>query len=330
MLLLTRSDIEPILTIGDTINVVEQGFAALASGQVVMPQRVATPISEHGGLHLSMPAYVTGEPGALTVKIVTVYPENPLQFGMPMIQGVLLLHDAVTGKLLAIMDAEYITAMRTGASSGVATKYMARENAHSLTLFGAGAQAAAQMEAVCAVRDIERAYVVTRTGQKDAAFAAAMSAKLGIEIRPTRDIRAAVEAASILCTATNSRIPLFDGDWLQPGAHINAVGAYKSNMRELDAKTIQRSRILVDQHTAAQTEAGDILLAIEELGDNQLTYDPIAGELGEVVVGRLAGRTDPEQITLFKSVGLAMQDAVTAAHVYALATTAGIGQTVDL
>ena len=327
MLILTRADIASLLTMADTIDAVEEGFARLTSGQVVMPQRTATPIEPHAGLHLSMPAYVEGEPDMLTVKIVTVYGDNPARYGLPMIQGVLLLHDARTGELLAMMDAEHVTAMRTGAASGVATKYLAKEDAHTLTLFGAGAQAAAQLEAVCAVRDIRRAYVLTRTGQKNADFAVEMSRRLGIEVLPTRDARSAVEQADVICTATNSATPLFEGDWLQPGTHINAVGAYTRTMRELDATAIRRSRVFVDHHVAAQTEAGDILLAIEE---DALTYNHVAGELGELVLGKTPGRTGDEQITVFKSVGLAMQDAMTAARVYALATEAGAGQSVNL
>ena len=293
-----------------------------------MPQRTATPIEPHAGLHLSMPAYVEGDPGTLSVKVVTVYGENPPRYGLPMIQGVLLLHDAATGQLLSLMDAEHITAMRTGAASGVASKYLARQDARTLTLFGAGAQAAAQLEAMCAVRDIQLAFVVTRTGQKDVNFAAEMQERLNIDVLPARDVREAVEQADVICTATNSATPLFAGGWLRPGAHINAVGAYTRTMRELDAASIRRSRVYVDHHTAAQTEAGDVLLAID---DGAITYDHVAGALGDLVLGRKPGRTDDEQITVFKSVGLAMQDAVTAARVcYALATAAGVGQTVSL
>jgi alanine dehydrogenase len=327
MLVLTRADIASLLTMADTIDAVEQGFARLAGGKVLMPQRTATPIEPHAGLHLSMPAYVEGDPGTLTVKIVTVYGNNPARFGLPMIQGLLLLHDARTGQPLALMDAEHITAMRTGAASGVATKHLARQDARTLTLFGAGAQAAAQMEAVCAVRDIQAALVVTRTGQKDSDFAAAMQARLGIDVLPARDMREAVEQAGVICTATNSPTPLFDGAWLQPGTHINAVGAYTRTLRELDATAIRRSRVFVDHHTAAQTEAGDILLAIAE---GALAYDHVAGDLGELILEKKPGRTDREQITVFKSVGLAMQDAMAAARVYALATQAGTGQSLTL
>ncbi len=322
MLILTRTQIKSLLTMTDAIRAVEDGFRQLAAGQVVMPQRAATPLAPYNGLHLSMPAFVGGDPGALSVKLVAVYPDNPAHHGLPMIQGLLLLHDATNGKPLALMDAEHLTAVRTGAASGVATRYLARPDAMTVTLFGAGAQLAA----VCAVRPIRRAWVLTRTGQREAEFCARMADELALEVTATHDVRLAVETADILCTATNAQTPLFDGAWLRPGVHINAIGAYTRTMRELDAVAISRSRLFVDHHTAAQTEAGDILLAIAE---GAIMYSHIAGELGDVVTGQIAGRLQAADITIFKSVGLAMQDAVTAARVYALAVAQGVGTEVD-
>lgn len=322
MLVLTQTDVEQVLTIDTAIAAVEEGFRHLAGGEVVMPQRAATLVAPHNGLHLSMPAYVGGTSDTLSIKIVTVYGDNPAHHGLPMIQGVVLLYAAETGELLAMMDAEYLTAMRTGASGGVAAKYLARQDAAVVTLFGAGAQAGAQLAAVCAVRPIERAFVVTRSGTKDAEFCLAMENRLGVEVRPARDVRAAVEAADVICTATSSKTPVFNGNWLQDGTHINAVGAYTTAMRELDTSTVDRARLFVDQHTAAQAEAGDIMIPIER---GELTYATVAGELGDVILGRMPGRENDAQITAFKSVGLAMQDATTAARVYAAAVEAGLG-----
>lgn len=327
MLVLTQADVEALLTIHDAIEAVEEGFRQLALGHVTMPQRAATSIAPHGGLHLSMPAYVDGEPGTLTIKIITVYPDNPTTQNLPMIQGVLLIYDARNGRLLAMMDAEHLTAMRTGAASGVATRALARSDSRVVTLFGAGAQAAAQLAAVCAVRPVQQAYVVTRTGQRDANFCRQIEADLGIEASPAGDVRAAVASSDIICTATNAQTPIFDGSWLRDGTHINAVGAYTSSMRELDTATVQRARIYVDDHTAAQSEAGDLLIPIE-LGE--LTYEQVTGELGQVLTAEVPGRTDGRDITLFKSVGLAMQDAVTAASVYARAIETNRGQSVSI
>jgi ornithine cyclodeaminase/alanine dehydrogenase len=331
MLVLSRHDVEHLLTMSDTLTAVEEGFRQLAQGNVVMPQRAATQIAPYNGLHLSMPAFVGGEISALTIKIVTVYGDNPAHYGLPTVQGVLLVHDAKTGQVVAMMDAEHLTAMRTGAASGVATKYLARPEAETVVLFGAGALGPGQLAAVCAVRPIRRAYVITRSGEKDADFCQQMANMLGIEVHATRGgllgAQHALTEADIICTATNSSTPLFPGDWVQPGTHINAVGAYTRTMRELDTALIQRSRVFVDHRPAAGAEAGDILIPIAE---GAFTQEQIAGALGEVVNGDVIGRTNTDDITVFKSVGLAMQDAVTAARLYAKAVERGIGAQVHL
>ena len=333
MLILSRSDIEHLLTMPATLDAVEASFRRLAAGEVVMPQRAATPIAPHKGLHLSMPAFVgnvdgvTAGDGVLSIKVVTVFGDNGAHYGQPTIQGVLLLHDARTGAAVAVMDAEHLTAMRTGAAAGVATRALARPDAATVTIFGAGAQAGPQLQAVCAVRPIRQAYVVTRTGSRDAAFCATMAAQLGIAVTPRRDVQAAVEAADVICTATNSSTPLFPGEWLRPGVHINAIGAYTRAMRELDGVAMRRAHVVVDHLPAAQAEAGDILLAQAE---GAIGADHVAGSLGQLLAGEIAGRTAPDQITLFKSVGLAMQDAVTAAWVYRAALAQGRGTKVNL
>ena len=335
MLILTHTDVENLLTMTQTIDAVEAGFRQLALGNVTMPQRAATFVARHEGLHLSMPAYVgAGDhaeggdaAGVLAVKNLAVYGDNPARHGLPMVQGVVLLHDAYTGELLALMDAEHLTAMRTGAASGVATRHLARANARTLTLFGAGALGPGQLLAACAERPIERVTVVTRSGAKDDDFCTRMSERLGIPVRPSRDVRAAVENADVICTATTSQTPLFEGEWLRPGTHVNAVGSYHTGMRELDATTLERSRVFVDQRQAALAEAGEIVLPIER---GELESDPIDGELGDVVIGKTAGRSHDEEITVFKSVGLALQDAVTAAQVYRAAVLQGVGQPINL
>ncbi len=327
MLLLTGHDVEQLLLMEDALAAVEAGFRQLAAETVHMPQRNATPIPTHNGLHLSMPAYVGGSVDALTIKVVTVYGDNPAHHQLPMIQGVVLVHDATTGQLLSIMDAEQLTARRTGAASGIATRYLARPEAATVVLFGAGALGPDQLAAVCAVRPIQRARVITRSGSKDAAFCERMAAALQIEVEATRDVEAAVRSADVICTATNSPTPLFDGSWLQPGTHINAVGAYTAQMRELDTPTVQRSRVFVDRREAAQAEAGDLCMP---MAAGAIAPEHIVGELGSVIVGDVAGRTGAEEITLFKSVGLAMQDAVTARQVYLAARAQGVGQEVTL
>lgn len=333
MLIFTRHEIESLLTINDVITAVESGFAQLSAGGVVMPQRVPTQVAPYGGMHLSMPVFVSGdpgipgEPGTLSIKAITVYPDNPTQYGLPMVQGVVLLYDAVNGKLLAMMDAEAITAMRTGAASGVATKHLARSDASTVLLFGAGAVGPAQLAAVCAVRPIQKAFVITKSGNKDAEFCDKMAQTLGIEVEPTRNPQSAIRNSDILCLATTSYTPLFDGAWLQPGTHINGVGSYNAKMREVDTTTVRRARVFVDRIQAAQNEAGDLLIPIT---NGEITLDHIAGELGQVINGTIAGRSNAEEITFFKSVGTAMQDAVTASVVYRKALAQGVGQEISL
>ncbi len=335
MLILTRFDVQQLLTMPAALEAVEQAFRLLAAGAVVMPQRLATPVTPYSGLHLAMPAFVgpaeEGDVGALAIKVVSVYAQNPQLHGLPMVQGALLLHDARTGALLALMDAEQITAMRTGAAAGVATRLLARPDAATLLLFGAGALAPAQVEAICAVRPIVRVLVVARTPQRAAPLCAQLAARHHLEATVVPNtpeaVAAAVAQADVITTATTSATPLFDGAALRPGTHINAVGAFRATQRELDAESVRRARVFVDSRSAAASEAGDILLAQQE---HPGAGDLVAGELGEALLGKLAGRTHADEITLFKSVGLAVQDATTAARVYVAALTAGAGTQIDL
>ncbi len=314
----------------DAIAAVAEGYRQLASGNVTMPQRVATAVEPHNGVHLSMPAFVGGtgdDPGTLAIKIVTVFSDNPARYGQPTIQGVVLLHDARTGEPLALMDAEQLTAMRTGAASGVATQALARPDARVAAVLGSGAQAVTQLLAVCAVRPIERAFVYSLNVEGDERFAEQMSARLGLPVSRAADMRAAVTAADVICTATTSRKPLFDGAWLREGVHVNGIGSYTREMRELDTTTILRSRLFVDGRTAAQSEAGDVVIPLAE---GAITYDHVVGEIGAVLLGQVAGRTSPADITVFKSVGMAVQDAVVAPLVYRRALEQGLGQRVEL
>lgn len=334
MLLLTRSDVKRLLAMPDALDAVEHGFRALHAGEVLMPQRLALSVPGAGrsadasGLHLSMPAFVGGDSPALSIKIVTVFPGNPVNHALPTIQGVVLLHDAATGAPLALMDAEELTALRTGAASGVASRWLARTDASTLLMIGAGALARTQIEAVCAVRPIRQVYLVSATGRRDAEVCVWAREHLHVDATPVMNLREAVSAADIICTATNSAKPLFDGAWLKPGVHLNLVGAYTRRLREVDAATVLRARVVVDRLEAACAEAGDIVQAAEEHGVPPERL--VAGELGAVLAGQLPGRIDETQITLFKSVGLAMQDLVCAARVYRAARDQGIGARVDL
>jgi ornithine cyclodeaminase/alanine dehydrogenase len=327
-LLLTRKDVEAVLTMKDTIAAVEEGFRQLALGNVIMPQRTAIRISDYHGLHLGMPAYVGGAEGggSLALKAVTVYPDNPAQYGLPTTIGTLLLHDPRTGALVAIMDAGFLTAMRTGAASGVATKYLAREDARSAGVFGAGVQARAQLTAVCEVRPIERAVIYDTVSEARENYAAEMSERLSIPVEPTDDPRACAEN-DVIVAASSSRTPIFEGAWLAAGTHINGIGSHSPDARELDTLTIQRAKVVPDYAPACLAEAGDLIIPIQE---GAITEDHLHANLGEIVAGLKPARESAEEITLFKSVGLAVQDAASATRVYELAQAAGVGVEIEI
>ena len=227
---------------------------------------------------------------------------------------------------MAIMDAGFLTAMRTGAVSGVATKYLAREDARSVGVFGAGVQARAQLVAMCEVRPIERVSVFDPWQEGRDKFAAEMSAQLSIPVEPTGDPRVCVDN-DIVVAASSSSEPIFDGAWLAPGTHINGIGSHSPNARELDTVTIQRAKVVPDLAAACLVEAGDLIIPIQE---GAFTEDQIHASLGEIVAGIKPGRESDDEITLFKSVGLAVQDAATAAQVYDLARAAGVGVEIEI
>jgi len=326
-LLLSRDDVASVLTMADCLEAVETAFGELARGNALMPQRAVIRIPEHKGLFLGMPAYIGGDMDALGLKVVTVYPDNPTQHDLPTTLGTLMYCDPATGRAIAIMDAGYLTAVRTGAASGVATKYLAREDAAVCVVFGAGVQAQKQLEAVNLVRPLQKVTVIDVVPDAKQRFVEKMGAELDLEILPTEDIESAVREADIVITASSSHDPVFDGDWLQPGTHINNIGSHSPDARELDTTTVQRAKFVADLKEANLAEAGDILIPIAE---GAVTEDHIYASLGEIVVGEKPGRENTEEITVFKSCGLAIQDVSTARAVYKAACSRGVGVQVDL
>ena len=320
-LLLNRQDVTRLLAMNDAIEAVEHAFRELASGHVTMPQRTVIRVVDHKGIHLAMPAYIGAGVNALGVKVVTVYPDNPAR-GLPTTIGLLLLNDPQTGAPLAVMDAGYLTAVRTGAVSGVATKYLARPDARRVGLFGAGVQAATQLAAVQAVRKMESVNVFDTNAERAKTFAAEMRVKLGVPVTPVAEPRQAVRGQDIVILASSATSPVFDGGWLEPGQHINAVGSHTPGARELDTAAVVRSKVVADLPEACLVEAGDLIIPIQE---GAITRDHIVAGLGDVVAGLKPGRRGAEDITLFKSVGLALQDASTASVVYTRAVAAGVG-----
>lgn len=319
---LTRSDVGSLLTMTDAIDAVADAFRLLSAGQTTLPLRTNMTVSRHNGSLLAMPAYVGGETDSLGVKLITFYGDNPRNHNQPAIQGNFVLFDPVDGRLLAVMEAGLMTAIRTGASGGVATRHLARPDASVVTIFGSGVQAPHQLEAVLCERPIERIWVVSRNAQSGAAFAAEMADKFGIPVQSTTDVERAVGAADILITATSSHTPLFNGEWLRPGCHINAIGTHLPGAREVDSRTIQRATVVTDQTSACLAEAGDLVIP---LSAGEITESHIHAEIGEIVAGHRPGRTSPQEITFFKSVGLAVQDVAVARLVVERAMATGVG-----
>ena len=324
-LLLTRDDVVRLLDMRDCIEVVEKAFAELVSGTAVLPLRIG--ITPPDGLSLYMPAYLM-QMGALACKVVTVYKNNPTQHKLPTTIGKVLLQNPATGEVTCIMDGGYLTAVRTGAVSGVATKYLARTGKGQVAgIVGAGMQARMQLWAMGTVRELSRAYVYDVSAAALSAFIWEMSAKLGIEIRSAESPAQILAESDIVCTASSSSTPVFDGSQVRHGTHINGIGSHSPNARELDTDIIRRSKVVADSVEACLKEAGDIMIPLQE---GAIAPEHIYAELGEIVLGRKPARTNDREITLFKSNGLAIQDAAAAKLVYDRARQAGIGQDVAL
>lgn len=324
-LLLSKENVIEVLEMADCIDVVEQAFAELANGTAVLPLRIN--ITPPDGLALYMPAYLQ-EMGALACKVVTVYKNNPAKHNLPTTIGKVLLQNPETGEVICIMDGGYLTAVRTGAVSGVATRYLARETGGQVAgIFGAGVQAKMQLWAVKLARDISRAYVYDISDEALEIFIGELSDKLNLEIIKASSADQILEEADIICAATSSPTPIFDGNKVREGAHINGIGSHTPNARELDTAIIKRSKLIADSYEGCLKEAGDIMIPIEE---GAITKDHMFAELGEVITGKKLARENDSEITLFKSNGLAIQDAATAKLVYDKALAAGIGTEVQL
>jgi ornithine cyclodeaminase/alanine dehydrogenase len=324
-LLLTRDDVIRVLTMADCMDVVERAFGELAAGTADLPLRIV--ISPPDGLSLYMPAYLR-EMGALACKVVTVYKKNPAKHDLPTTIGKVLLQDPATGDVVCVMDGGYLTAVRTGAASGVATRLLAREAEGQVAgIFGAGVQARMQLWAMAEARDLRRALVYDPQPEAVRSFVDELGEKLGLEIEAVDSPERLLEEADILCTASSSPTPLFDGAKVRPGTHINGIGSHTPNARELDTAIVVRSTFVADSREACLKEAGDLILPIAE---GAIAVDHVHAELGEIVLGTSPGRRSDEEITLFKSNGLAIQDAATAKLVYDRAVEAGIGTHIDL
>lgn len=325
--ILTAQDINQALSMAQAVEAMKAAYRELSLGRAVMPLRSRLPVERAGGVTLLMPALV--EPsGDMAVKLVSVFPGNPA-LGLPTIHAVVVVFDAQTGQPVALLEGGALTALRTGAGSGAATDILARADARSVAIFGSGVQARTQLLAVCAVRSIERAMIYS----PDSAHAERLAGELAgtnavtARIELAASPEAALDGADIVCTATSSHTPVFPGRALARGTHINAVGSYTPEMQEVDETTLQRARVYVDSRSAALEEAGDLLVPIEQ---GKWSVESMIGEIGQVLAGDVKGRTSPDDITYFKSVGVAVQDAVAAGRALKAAEAAGLGQVVEL
>jgi alanine dehydrogenase len=327
MLVLTRSQIRELVPMPDAIELMKTAFTELSAGRTVSPLRTVISLDDREGDALFMPAYVPAM-DALGLKTVSVFRRNP-ERGLPVIHAIVGLVDPQTGQPLALMDGTYLTALRTGAVSGAAADLLARADSHVLTAIGAGAQGVTQIAAVCAVRPIERVIAVDVSEEALERLRQNLRndwPDIESRLETTTDA-AAVREADIICTATTSRTPVFRDEDVRPGTHVSAVGAYTPEMQELPAATVARATVVVDAVDAALAEAGDLIIPLR---DGLVSREHFARELGMVASGGAPARVSTDEITLFKSVGNAVQDVVVARRAVDRARERGLGTEINL
>jgi ornithine cyclodeaminase/alanine dehydrogenase-like protein (mu-crystallin family) len=328
MLILTADDIHKALPMQEAIEAMKSAYASLSDGRAAAPLRTRLPVPPHQGLVLFMPAYVQAETSeALAVKIVSLFPDNPGR-GLAFIQAAVLVLEADTGRALALLEGSSLTAIRTGAGSGAAIDLLALPDSRTMMVFGAGAQARAQVEAACTVRNIERVWVYDPNMEAARKLAAEMAGRgpVTVDVRVADNPSNPLGLADIICTATTSSTPVFRDSSLKSGAHISAIGSYTPEMQEVPAETVVRARVVVDSISATLAETGDL---VKPLQAGLITEKHIYAELGEIVLGRKAGRQSEHEITYFKSVGIAVQDAMAAQLALQNAQKMGLGKSVD-
>ncbi|HEY7501905.1 MAG TPA: ornithine cyclodeaminase family protein [Vicinamibacterales bacterium] len=325
MLLLTERDVRLLLSMDDLIDTMHAALSEFSSARVQQPLRTVLEIGEHHAFFGVMPAYIP-KSGALGTKLVTVYHGN-LAVGLPSHLATIVLLDSTTGELLSIMDGRYITEARTAAVSAVSARLLAREDAGVLAIVGSGVQARSHLRAFSRVRTLRDVRVWSPREGRRAAFAQEMGHEVGAPIRPVRSAKEAVAGADLVVLATSSREPVVESDWIADGAHIAAVGACRPDQREMDAALVGRARVFVDSRTGALAEAGDLVLAIR---DGTFDAQRIAGEIGELAAGAVPGRRTAGDVTLFKSLGMAVEDVAAAHLAFLRATERGLGRGIPM
>jgi len=325
MLILKESEIIQALTIQEAMEVNKEAFIQQASQKAIVPPRIAIPIPEQEGVTLFKPAKVQSNLG---LKVVSVRPHNAGK-NLPTVPGYIFLVDEVTALAVALMDATYLTALRTAAGSALATDYLSNKDASVLAVFGAGLQAVAHIDAILTIRPITTVWIWNRTKANAVQLQQKLESKYkailpNVQFKVSEDTKECIEHADIIVAATNSQTPLFDGKCLKKGAHINAVGSYRPTTQEIDEATILRAKIVLD--TPAAVEAGDLHIPLTK---GTLNKDSISGEIGDLFLGKIKVRSDVDDITFFKSVGTAVQDMATAGAIVKNAQKLGLGLSVE-
>jgi alanine dehydrogenase len=328
MLILNSTDVRTALPMAETIEAMKAAYAALSSGQAEVPLRSRLPVPPQEGVSIFMPAFVnSADAQALAVKVVSVFPHNP-QKGNPLIYAAVLVLEAETGKPLALMEGGALTAIRTGAGAGAATDLLARHDSATAAIFGAGVQARTQLEAICTVRNIETAWIYDPQTESVTRFIDEMAGRGPIpkDLRAAKNPAEAVSMADIISAATTSNTPVFDAADLKPGVHINGVGSYTPEMQEIPAEVLRHALVVVDSRSASLVESGDMIQPIQQ---GLFSEDQVYAEIGEIVLGKKAGRTNSHQTTYFKTVGVAVQDAMAGQLAMRNAEKMGLGQEMD-
>lgn len=309
MRFLTSDEVAALVPMPEAIDLMRELFAEIGRGTVDLPDRIALEANGGRDVVLFMPGQLRSS-GRLGLKVVSVFPDNPAAHQLPTISATVLVTDPATGRVAALLDGTYLTALRTGAVTGLATDLLARPDADILGVYGAGVQARTQIEAVRCVRALRRILVWSRTRASAATLVAELEARANgvqVELGESPDVVAA--RSDIIITATSSSVPLFDGRALRPGTHVNAIGSFKPTVREVDDATVTRARIFVDHRPSAMKEAGNLLMPI---ASGVLDEAAVRGDLSDLVLDRVAGRTSAGDVTFFKSVGLAAEDLIVA------------------
>lgn len=320
VLFVNEAGVRELLPMRGCIALMREALATFARGDAVLPLRSLVRLPDASGILGLMPGYL-GEPRSFGLKVVSVMPGN---HGTPYDshQGVVMLFGIEHGEPLAILDATAITAIRTAAASGAATGALARPDAGDLAIIGSGAQARSHLEAIGAVRALRRVRVWSRSAANAARFAREGSASAGVPVEAVESAEAAVRGADIVCTTTSSGEPVLKGEWLAPGAHVNAVGACFPAARELDTEAVRRSRFFTDCRESCEKEAGDYLIPLKE---GAIGREHLRGELGEVLIGRIPGRLAAEDVTVYESLGIALEDLAAAHDIHRRARETGAG-----